>query len=574
MKTRLMVFVLVVLSLVLSACGAGAGGGEPSVVKIGWTGGPDSLNPGVAWLAKAYTIYELVYDSMYELNLDGTYANGLVESVERSDDGLVYTFTIKDGVKWHDGQPLTAKDVAFTYNLIMQHEDFPTLNSYTTSFASVEAPDDRTVVLTLSEPVPSIESKLVFLYILPEHIWAEHAEGNAAAEFTNEEMIGSGPFKMKEYKQDEYIQLEKNKDYHGNVPKVDEVIFQSFQTPDVLIQAIKSGQLDMITEMPNTGVEALKGAENISVEIGSQLSPDLTDIILNQTDPENCPTEDGGLCTGHPALRDKNVRLAMAHGTDKQKLIDIVMLGLASKGIALIPDGMGDWFNSSIQDFAFDPALANQILDDAGYLDVNDDGVREMPDGSSPLTFRLNWPSDSVTGPRMAELLQEMWSEIGIATQPQAVDPDALTAQCCPALDYDVMLWGWVADPDPQTLLIIPTTDQIPTGYNETGYSNPKYDELFAQQSVELDPEKRKAMVWEMQKITHEDVVYIIPFYSKQVQAFRTDKFKGWLTGQPKLALEDVSSLTVIEPVKVVVDESTLALQELTSLTQVVLLVK
>ena len=462
----------------------------------------------------------------------------------------MYTFKIKQGVKWHDGQPLTAKDVAFTYNLVKAHEDFPTLNSYTTNFVSVEAPDDETVVITLDQPVPSIESKLVFLYILPEHIWKDHAEGDAAAEFANEEMIGSGPFKMKEFKQDEYIQLEVNKDYHGELPNVDEVIFQSFQTPDVLIQAIKSGQVDMITQMPETGVEALKGAENVSVEIGSPLSPDLTDIILNQVAPENCPTEDGGLCTGHPALRDKNVRLALAHATDKEKIIEIVTLGLASKGIALIPDGMGDWFNSSITDYAYDPALANKILDDAGYADVNGDGIREMPDGTTPLNFRLNWPSDSTVAPRLAELLHEMWGEIGITTQPQAVDPDALTAQCCPTLDYDVLIWGWVADPDPQTLLIIPTTDQIPTGYNETGYSNPRYDELFALQSVELDPEKRKEMVWEMQKITHDDVVYIIPFYSKQVQAYRTDRFKGWLTGQPKLALEDVSSLTVIEPVK------------------------
>ncbi len=549
MKLKSVFFVLATMALLLSACGSGQSQQEPAVVTIGWTGGPDSLNPGAAWLAKAYTIFELVYDSMYDLNLDGTYSMGLAESVERSDDGLVYTFKIKQGVKWHDGQPLTAKDVAFTYNLVKAHEDFPTLNSYTTNFASVEAPDDSTVVITLDQPVPSIESKLVFLYILPEHIWKDHAEGNAAAEFANEEMIGSGPFKMKEYKQNEFIHLVANKDYHGTLPKVDEVIFQSFQTPDILIQAIKSGQVDMITEMPNTGVEALKEAENVAVAIGSPLSPDLTDIILNQVAPANCPKEEGGLCTGHPALRDKNVRQAMAHATDKKKIIEIVSLGLASPGIALIPDGMGEWFNSSIQDFAYDLALANKILDDAGYLDANKDGIREMPDGTTPLTFRLNWPSDSVVGPRMAELLQEMWGEIGITTQPQAVDPDALTAQCCPALDFDVMIWGWVADPDPQTLLIIPTTDQIPTGYNETGYSNPRYDELFAQQSVELDPEKRKELVWEMQKITHDDVVYIIPFYSKQVQAYRTDRFQGWLTGQPKLALEDVSSIMVIEPV-------------------------
>jgi peptide/nickel transport system substrate-binding protein len=91
-------------------------------------------------------------------------------------------------------------------------------------------------------------------------------------------------------------------------------------------------------------------------------------------------------------------------------------------------------------------------------------------------------------------------------------------------------------------------TDEIATGSSETGYSNPKYDELYAQQATELDRDKRKEIIWEMQKIIHDDVVYIIPFYQDAVQAYRKDKFKGWITDAPKLALEDVTSLVVVEP--------------------------
>lgn len=554
MKQKLL-FVLAIAALVLAACGGGATGPAspsstgPVTVRIGWSNGPDSLNPGVAWLAEAYTIYELVYNSMYELKMDGTFGYDLAEDVQMSDDGLTYTYKIRQGVKWHDGQPLTAKDVAFTYNLYLNHTDFATLNSYTEHFASIQAPDDFTVVITLDQPVPNMASKLVFLYILPEHIWKDIPD-DKVAEFENTEMIGSGPFKMKEYAANEFIRLEANKEYFGGAPKVDEVVFQVFQNPDVMIQAIKTGQVDMITEMPHTGIAALKSVENVKVVDGAPLSPDLTDVIFNQVDPANCPTDAGGVCSGHPALRDKQVRLAMAYATDKQKLIDVVMLGMATPGIALIPDGLGEWFNSEIKDFPYDPAKANEMLDAAGYKDTNGDGIREMPDGSRPLTFRLNWPSSSVVGPRMSELLGEMWKEIGITIEPQAVEDDALTAKCCPALDYDIMIWGWVADPDPNTLLIIPTTDQIATGYNETGYSNPHYDELYQQQGVELDHAKRKAMVWEMQKIVHDDVVYLIPFYSRAVQAYRTDRFTGWLDDQPRLALEDVSSLVRIEPVK------------------------
>ncbi len=553
---RKMLYLLVLAVLILSACGGKPASTdtseapvttEPAVVKIGWAGNPDSLNPGLAILTESYTILELVYDSMYELNLDGSFTLTLAESVDRSDDGLVYTYKIKDGIKWHDGKPLTAEDVSFSYNLYKDTPEYPYMNGYYTPyFESIKATENNEVVLTLTEAIPNIESQLVFLYVLPKHIW----ESVDKLEYENVEMIGSGPFKMTEYVQSEFIRLTANKEHFATPPKVDEVIFQTFENQDALVQAIKTGQLDMITEMSNTAVESLKTAENVEVVVGSPLAPDISDIVFNQLEDENCPKDDGGICTGHPALRDRDMRLALAHATDKQKLIDVILLGLGTPGLTLIPDGLGVWYNNSIKDYEFDVEKANQILNDAGYFDTDGDGVREMPDGSRPLTFRLNWPSDSITAPRLAELLSEMWGEIGVTLEMQAVDPDALTSQCCPAFDFDILLWGWGSDPDPSALLYVYTTEAIPTGSSETGYSNPAYDELYAQQQITLDFEARKAIVWEMQKMVHDDVVYIIPWYAQSTQAFRTDRFTGWLTGQSKVELSDVSSLVVIEPVK------------------------
>jgi peptide/nickel transport system substrate-binding protein len=355
---------------------------------------------------------------------------------------------------------------------------------------------------------------------------------------------------MLEYKPNEFIRLGVNKDFYGGAAKVDELIFQIYQNADVLVQALKSGQVDMVTSVPNTSVESLKTDPNIKIVAGAPLAPNLTDIIFNVVDPANCPIADGGLCTGHPALRDKQVRLALAYATDKQKIIDVVLLGLGEPGIALIPSGLGDWFNSSIRDYEFDVDKANQLLDDAGYKDADGDGTRDMPNGSRPLSFRLNYPNTESTYPRIAELLAEMWGKVGVKLEIQVAESDALTAQCCPALDFDVIIWGWIADPDPNTLLIVPTTDQIPTGYNETGFSNARYDELYTKQGVELDKDKRREMVWEMQSIVHENVPYIIPYYPFAVQAYRLDRFTGWKDSETKVALEDNSSLLNIEPVK------------------------
>jgi len=565
MKQKLF-YLFVLVALLLAACGGGtpaanespesapaeaeapaAESTEPAVVRIGWAGSPDTLNPGIAILSEAYIIFELVYDSMYELNLDGSFTLNLAESVEVSDDGLVYTYKIRDGIKWHDGKPLTAEDVAFTYNLYKDTPEYPYMNGYyTTYFESIEVTENNEVVLTLNEAIPNIESQLVFLYILPKHIW----ESVDKLEYENFEMIGSGPFKMTEYVQSEFIRLTANKEHFATPPKVDEAIFQTFENQDALVQAIKTGQLDMITEMPNTAVVALKSAENVEVVVGSPLGPGVTDIIFNQLGEENCPKDEGGICTGHPALRDRNVRLALSHATDKQKLIDVILLGLGTPGLTLIPDGTGVWYNNTLKDFEFDVAKANQILDDAGYKDTDNDGVREMPDGSRPLNFRMNWPSDSLVAPRMAEMLSEMWGQVGVTLEMQVIDPDALTALCCPAFDFDIMIWGWVSDPDPSSLLYVYTTEAIPYGSSETGYSNPAYDELYSKQQVTLDFEARKDIVWEMQKIVFDDVVYIIPFYEKNTQAFRTDRFTGWITDQAKVELADVTSLVVIEPVK------------------------
>jgi len=173
----------VTMSLLFAGCASGAApAGQPtvnaptsaqqptqqkSVVRIGWKGGPDTLNPGMSFLSDAYTIFNLVYDTMYELQLDNTFRLSLAESVKRSTDGKIWTYKIRTGIQWHDGQALTAHDIAFTYNFYHTHPDFPYLPTYTQHFANVVAPDDSTLIITLDEPIPNMEAQLVFLYILP-----------------------------------------------------------------------------------------------------------------------------------------------------------------------------------------------------------------------------------------------------------------------------------------------------------------------------------------------------------------------------------------------------------------------
>ncbi|HEY7564191.1 MAG TPA: ABC transporter substrate-binding protein [Acidimicrobiia bacterium] len=525
--------------------GAGTGDGT---VRIGWGGAPADLNPGLGVLTEDYTLYDLVYDSPLNIDFQGQFQPELATDWSVSDDGLTWTMTIRDDVTFHDGTPLTAADVAFSISLYRDTEGFPLLPSYVGVFTSIEAPDATTVTLTTEEPIGNFEYRMTGMYVLPSAIW-EAIDDPVA--FTNDDMIGSGPFILAGYTQDESVILEANPDYWGTVPSIDRVIFQTYANPDARVQALINGELDMITEFPATAIASLRNSQNVAIAQGSYFAGRLADIMFNMIDPANCPP-DGGICSGHPALRDLEVRRALAHAVDKQQLIDSILLGLGSVGIGMVPAGLTAWFADELlaEDYQFDLELAASMLEEAGYVDTDGDGIRECPtDDCGPtgdLTFRLNFPTDSDEAPRLADTLSGWWGEIGVNVQIAGLDSDALTSICCPSFDYDVIIWSWTSDTDPEGLLAVMLCDEIPTGFSETGFCDPAYDELYAQQAVETDPAARRELIVEMQRIGLDQVPYIIPWYYQRYQAYRTDTYTGWPVEGPVISLEDPASLSVL----------------------------
>ncbi len=557
---------LVGLSLVLAACGSGTQSTQPSgsggptssstatggTVRIGIGGSPDSLNPGNGLLSEAYTLYELVYDTPIALSADGTFVPELAKSWAVSADGLTWTMELVDNATFHDGTPLTSADVKFTLELYRDTSAFPYMPSYLDVFPTIDAPDATHVVLHATNPIGNFESRMVFMYILPKHVWDKVADPVA---FDNAAMIGSGPFKLVENKQGEFTRLAANTTYWNGPPHVADVIFQTISNSDARVAALTHGDVDMITEFPHTAVATLQNAANVKVVIADPVSGSLRDVFFNLVDPANCPTADGGICSGHPALRDVQVRKALAMAVDKQQIIDVTQLGLGTPGLSLVPSGLGDFYASEVHDQGFSVSGANAILDAAGYKDTNGDGIRECrasaPCGpTGDLTFRFSYPSDLDPAPREADLLKSMWQAIGVKLTIQALDPDTLTSVCCPAFDYDIILWHWGSDPDPQFLLSVPTCAEISTGTSETGYCNPAYDDLYRRQGIEPDHAARVAIVHQMQQILVDQVVYLVPYYEKDVQAYRTDRFTGWYQGPTSIGLEDPTSLTVIRPVQ------------------------
>lgn len=514
---------------------------------VGWTSGPDNPNPLVAQWSESLTIFDLVYSTLYRLQPDGSYTPDLAVSFEPSADQKIWTLTIRDDVKFHDGIPLTARDVAFSLNLYGIFEE-------------VVALDDTTVEMYVLDPVPNMIGHIIHFYILPQHKWARYE--SAPESFDNLDMVGSGPFRMEIYSQDSFVHLKAVRDHYLFPPKIEDLIYLVYPDEVALTEALRSGDISMIFSLPYLELESLKNEPNIQVVTGHPMYPTFEEIIFNQLDPKNCPPPieeppvfEGGICSGHPALRDRTIRLAMAHAIDKEKLIDSALLGHGDPGVSILPTGLENFFDPTLKDFPYDPALANQILDEAGYLDSDGDGVREMPPGKDgqpgrPLLFRFNYLGPSVLYTQLAEQIDTLWTAIGIDLDIEELDLDTINEACCPSFDYDIMIWSWGVDPEPGFVFNIMSTDEIPTGINETGFSNPDYDILNAIQHTEIDEAKRLETMWQLQRIAHEEVAQIVLYYAQSVAAYRTDQFTGWIIDAPHLAVEDFSSMILVEPVK------------------------
>jgi peptide/nickel transport system substrate-binding protein len=515
---------------------------EPSVLHIGWLGKPDTLNPAYAFLTEAYTIFDLIYGTLTTESPTGEYVGLLADKWSSSEDGLVWTFTLKDNIKWHNGEDFTADQMAWAINAVLQNPDgWATSTSYVSGFKEASAPDPKTVQITLEQPISNMEYRVSFLYAVYPPDFEQFTTPEDLQNFPNDKPIGTNAFKVTTFDKDKGILiLDKHSQFNGIVPKIDQVIFQTFDNADAMIQAIKVGDLDALNEVPNSAFETLKTVENVKAIASPGRS--LTELIINSVPTDNDPAPNR-----NAALEDPQVRLAIATAINKQDLVDIVLQGLGKPATTIIPPSLGGGFwHDPIQDVEFDLDKANQILEEAGYV-MGTDGIRAK--GDVKLEFRLQYASDSTNYPRIADLMAEWFRQVGMKANIEAVDPDSLTAAVTPTGDYDLVIWGWGSDPDPDFMLSVMTSDQfVDGGWSDSGYSNPEYDQLYLDQQKVLDRNERQKIVWRMQEMVFNDRPYIVLYYDDNLEAYRTDRFTGFIDSPLGIAI--CLSLQQVEPVK------------------------
>lgn len=487
----------------------------------------DSPNVTVGYTVAAYEAWNLQYATLTDKAADDfATIPGLAESWEASDDGLTYTYHLRDGLKWSDGEPLTADDIVWTINTSRDQEW--TNHAATTANLTATVIDDRTLTIETSVPDPKLPTMDV--YIVPKHIWEPHAGSvDDLAAYDALDGVGSGPFTLKERKANQGWTMVANPNYWKGKPKIDQVVFRVFTDGDAMVTALKSGEIDAAHLVPAQSFEDLKGESNIVTVAGAQGG--FTELAMNGMA--------GGLGDGHPALQDVQVRHAIAHAIDRKSLFDRVVKGQGELIDTIGVSPNAEWTPAipADQQLNYDPALANTMLDDAGYLDTDGNGVREMPGGGDELKFRYAERSDSVNGAAIRELIAGWLKEIGIALDVSVFD-DSQLGQVVYDGTYDLFVWGWTPFVDPDPMLSYFTCDQLTTdaaspGYNDANWCSAEYDALYTQQNQELDHAKRVDLVHQMVTMFYTDATYVVLYHDADTQAYRTDRFEGW-TQQPK----------------------------------------
>jgi peptide/nickel transport system substrate-binding protein len=503
---------------------------DDTTLRIATSGFVDTFNPFISIYLAPTNIIRYVYESLVQNDAeDGSPTKGLADSWDVSDGGRTWTFTLQDDLEWSDGEPITSADVKYTYEQMMTVPSLATANgNLVSNFDTVEAPDDKTVVITLKTPqAPNPGSEIP---VVPQHIWENVDDPTTFA--NDKDVVGSGPFLLESYAANQSIVLKANEKFWRGAPKIDAIQYVYYTNSDAQVQALKAGDVDLVTGLTPTQFDALDGVEGITTHSGEGRRFHSISVNLGQQTRDNVPYG-----TGSEALKDVEVRQAIRLGTDTETLLDKVLEGQGVHATSFIPASFPKWSlpeDSSVIE-GFDPDAAKAKLDEAGWA-PGADGIREK-DGER-LALRLMIDADDSNEQSIADFFVPWMKDIGIEITVESTDSDTISAKAVSG-DYDLYFSGWSVNPDPDYQLGINTCMNLPTstdgtgGTTQDGYCNPEFDELYTQQRSELDETKREEIVREMLELNYTDTAQIATWYANSLEAYRSDRFTGF-TLQPK----------------------------------------
>ena len=454
---------------------------------------PRNLNPAIVASNGVFFVASKVVEPLAEASFDGPdgLAPRLATAWKGSEDGLSVTFALRQGVKWHDGKPFTAADVAFSALKVWK----PLQNLGRVVFKDLEAvdtPDDHTAIFRFARPTPFqlIRNALPALTsVVPEHVFGS---GDIAENPANNKPVGTGPFRFAEHRPGEFYRLEKNSDYwEKGQPYLDEIVYRVMPDRSAAAGALEAGEI----ELAAFSMVPLADLARLAKVPGLKVVPEGYEALTYQLVVE--------INHRRKELADRKVRQAIAHAIDKDFVVKTIFLGYATPATGPVPKSSKEFYTADVPATAFDVVKANQLLDEAGY-----------PRGGDGTRFRLKLlPAPYFNETRQfGDYLKQALAKIGIDAE--LVNNDAAAHQKAVYTDhaFDLAVGPPVFRGDPAISTTILVESGIPDGVpfsNQGGYANPELDALIAKAAGTLDPAARVELYRQFQRLVAEDLPLI-----------------------------------------------------------------
>lgn len=449
---------------------------------------PGHLNPGITTGFNVHAIADSIFNGLVALDDNANPLPDLAESWAVSEDAKTYTFTLAEGVTWHDGEPFTSEDVKFTFETILLQFHSRTKGGLEGILERIETPDERTVVFNFSEPYAALLQRLNVTEapILPEHIYGS-VEDIQTAE-ANLSPVGTGPFKFSEYVIDDRVVLTRNEAYFKeSLPYLDELVFRIIPDSNTQLLALEGGEVDYIWRVPGGEVERLSQDDAVA-------------LYQVNSGPG------GGFCIPtltfnleRDVFSDIRVREAIAHAINRDQLVEQVIFGQGRAATGPINSQMEFAYTSDVTAYPFDIEGANALLDEAG-----------MDRGDNDTRFSINllhFPNFSKYG----EVIRQNLAEVGIDVELVPLDRSAFLPRVFGERDFDTNIISYCNNTDPSIgvarMYVSSNIGDIPFS-NGAAYENADIDVLFSEAAQAADVDERGRIYGEIQGILTEELPY------------------------------------------------------------------
>ncbi len=509
-----------VLALSLVGCGGGSTAGTESsndggqILRYGLSGIEGQFSPLISSTVYDSYVVSLLFEGLITNDASGEYIPQLAESWELSEDKMTYTFTLKDGITFSDGNALTAEDVAYTYSVPKEDDYAGPRTQLATNITDIQVIDDKTVAFTMKDASPSNLQN--FTYGIMEKSYYEHS---SFEELTakNDAPIGTGPFVFDGWASKQYVNLVKNENYWDadNAVKIEGVSFIEI-ADDTVLTALQNQEIDMC--MPAAKAENVEAINNISTaHLVSYLGNGYTFMAFNTTEAD-------GTLNRHTtsALSDVKVRQALLYALDRESFLtaEYGSEELVSLGMAPISPVSWAFPEDGLNDYAYDLEKAASLLDEAGWVDANGDGVREK-DGKD---LELNWLvyTDATWPGTLSSMAVDSWGKVGVKLNVVQMDFNTVASEVMDEepgkKNFDIYTMGFSLsiDPDP-TGGLFDADAYSAGGFNATGFRDEKSQQLIVDGLTEFDQEKRAEIYKEWAQIQNELVPTAIVAYRSEI---------------------------------------------------------